>query len=241
MNDPTPPLVTLANDGGDDTARWLIAAAAPLLTEGTPRNFAELLFGRAAPEDLVASSSRDIAQLAQDAWEFLSTRKPGCLKIRLQAPHGGDRLGDISVVEMINDDKPFLLDSTMGTLAELGVAVRLVAHPVLGVTRNPDGSLAKLDPAGTRESFIHIHIDRIDEEDRKTRILSALGDTLTEGHLAVAGWRPMLDRAAAVIKDLKANPPPLPPAEVSEAIEFLEWLLVDNFTFLGVREDSYDA
>src|SRR5262249_56275012 len=74
----------------------------------------------------------------------------------------------------------------------------------------------------------------------RRRIVKALGDALTEVHLGVSHWRPMLKRVDEVIADLKANPPPLPPAEVAETVEFLQWLLMDNFTFLGVRSDAYD-
>ncbi len=45
----------------------------------------------------------------------------------------------------------------------------------------------------------------------------------------------MTARVAAVIAELKANPPPLPVAEIAEAIQFLEWLVANNFTFLGIR------
>jgi glutamate dehydrogenase len=238
MNDTTPAAIT---DDGGDKARRLIAAAGPLLDSGIPPDFAERMFGRVAPEDLLVCTARDIARLAADCWEFLgAARQPGGVKLRLQAPQASDRLGDISVLEIVNDDKPFLLDSTMGALADLGVAVRLVAHPVLGVARSADGALVGLDATGARESFIHIHIDRVDDDARKTRILGAVGDTLTEVHLAVTDWRPMLDRVGTLIKELETKPPPLPPAEVAEAIGFLKWLLDANFTFLGVREDSYD-
>ena len=111
MND-TSPLQAATGDDGADKARRLIAAAGALLGAETPANFADLLFARTAPEDLLAYTARDLAQLAHDAWTFLAERKPGNLKIRLQSPLDSDRLGDISVIEIINDDKPFLLDST---------------------------------------------------------------------------------------------------------------------------------
>ena len=240
MNDVTPLPVTGTDDGGDK-ARGLITAASALLPAEVPADFAEQLFGRTAPEDLLAYSARDLATLAQDAWGFLAERKPGSAKIRLQSPRDGDRLGAISVIEVVNDDKPFLLDSTMGELTALGLEVRLVAHPVLGVSRDPLGRVIALVPGGGRESFIHIHIERIDDEARKSRILGALSDTLTEVQFAVADWPSMLRRVREVVAELQASPPPLPADEVAEAIEFLQWLLVDNFTFLGVREDTYDA
>jgi glutamate dehydrogenase len=238
MNDTSPLTMTVGDDS--DKARGLIAAAGALLPAAIPASFADLLFARTAPEDLLAYSAADLARLAQDAWEFLAERPPGSPKMRLQSPRDGDRLGAISVVELVNDDKPFLLDSTMDELTELGVEVRLVAHPVLRVARDPGGRLTGLSAEGARESFIHIHVGRIDDEARKARILSALGEVLTEVHLAVADWRLMLGRVGEVIADLIRQPPPLAVDEIAEAIEFLQWLLQDNFTFLGVREDLYD-
>ena len=232
--------MTVTPDDSGDKARQLIAAAGPLLGDGAPPDFAERLFGRVAPEDLVAYEASDLARLARNAWTFLAERKPGTVKIRLTPPFDSNRLDAISVIEIINDDKPFLLDSTMGELTDLGVEVRLVAHPVLTVERAPDGALTGLAPKGTRESFIHLHVERIDDEARKTRILSALGDALTEVHFAVADWTTMLQRVGEVIADIESRPPPLPPDEVAEAIAFLQWMMVDNFTFLGVRSDSYD-
>ena len=46
----------------------------------------------------------------------------------------------------------------------------------------------------------------------------------------------MLARVGEVIAELKNNPPPLPVDEIAEAIQFLEWLVANNFTFLGVRD-----
>src|SRR4051794_1712541 len=124
MDDISHHAITVGDDG--DGARALIAAAGALLPANIPADLAELLFARTVPEDLLAHSAADLARLAEDAWEFLAERQPGSPKMRVQSPRGGDRLGDISVIEIVNDDKPFLLDSTMDALAELGVDVRLV-------------------------------------------------------------------------------------------------------------------
>jgi glutamate dehydrogenase len=151
---------------------------------------------------------------------------------------------NISVLELLNDDKPFLLDSVMSELAELGLEVRLVAHPVFTVERGAAGDLlgitAETVPGGRRESVIHIHVERIDEEARREKIVSELREVMTEVAYAVVDWRAMLARTAQVIAELKANPPPLPVDEIAEAIQFLEWLALDNYVFLGMRNDSYD-
>ena len=148
----------------------------------------------------------------------------------------------MTVVEIVNDDMPFLVDSVMGEIAERKPEIRLVAHPVFGVRRTGT-KLSAIDApsaAETRESFIHIHLAPI-ADDTCGELTRALQTVLDEVRLAVLDWRAMRERVNANIAELKANPPPLPVDEIAEAIQFLEWLLTDNFTFLGVRDYNVDG
>ena len=107
------------------------------------------------------------------------------------------------------------------------------------MTRDADGHLLAFRahaPLKARESFIHLHVERIAEERERDEIIAALGEVLAEVRRAVMDWKPMLARTGDLIADLKRNPPALPPEEISEAVAFLEWLIADNFTFLGMRE-----
>ena len=72
-------------------------------------------------------------------------------------------------------------------------------------------------------------------------LVHALEIVLGEVRLAVQDWRPMRDRVTSIVAELKATPPPLPVDEIAEAIQFLQWLLADNFTFLGVRDYKVDG
>ena len=139
---------------------------------------------------------------------------------------------------------PFLFDSVIGELSDRKLAVRLVAHPVFGVTRQGAKliALGAPDAAGSkRESFIHIHIDPIEEAAARADLVRGLQAVLEEVRLAVQDWRPMIERVNAVIAELKTNPPPLPVDEIAEAIQFLQWLSADNFTFLGLRDYTFDG
>src|SRR4029079_10297794 len=86
----------------------------------------------------------------------------------------------------------------------------------------------------TRESFIHIHVERIEDAGRRAEIVQGLEQALAEVAHCVADWRPMIRRVNEVIQDLKTNPPPVPVDDIAEAIQFLEWVAADNFTLLGV-------
>ena len=167
-----------------------------------PDGFAALLFGRAAPEDLVALSTRaELAALAREAWTFFGTRKPGAPKIRFESPdasrgdrledHLGDRdrqrrhavpgqLGD-GRAERARARRPPRRASDPGRRARQGrqAQVRAAARPRAG-------------NGASRESFIHIHVERVDDDARRAEIVQALEQVLAEVRAAVQDWRPMV-------------------------------------------------
>jgi glutamate dehydrogenase len=227
-------------------ARDLLEHAQAQLSSLDPHvatGFAAQLYGRAVPEDLLHYGPADLAMLAAHAYALLAERTPGTAKIRCEKvmlADSGERKA-IGVVEIVNDDMPFLLDSVMGELSERRLPVRLVAHPVLDVQRESGRLVTIGGPgAGARESFIHLHVDGLDDEAACADLTKALEAILAEVRLAVVDWRPMLDRVNGIVADLKTNPPPLPVDELAEAIQFLQWLLADNFTFLGVRNYRFE-
>src|SRR5262249_7490808 len=86
-----------------------------------------------------------------------------------------------------------------------------------------------------RESFIHIHFGRIDDEARCAELVQGIAQVLADVRVSVHDWRAMVDRVEQVIAALKSSPPPLPAEEVAAATAFLEWLIANNFTLPGVR------
>ncbi|HEU5019779.1 MAG TPA: NAD-glutamate dehydrogenase [Pseudolabrys sp.] len=210
-----------------------------------PASFVAQLYARAVPEDVMRYAANDLALFGERAYDLLSERTPGEPKLRCETLMlGGSTHRAVTVLEIANDDMPFLLDSVMGELAEHKLEVRLVAHPVLGVRREGSrltavGSADAADAA--RESFIHVHVEPSADAELCAVLVSELKNVLGEVRQAVQDWRPMLDRINSIVADLKTNPPPLPVDEIAEAIQFLQWLAADNFTFLGVRNYVFDG
>jgi glutamate dehydrogenase len=150
---------------------------------------------------------------------------------------------EISVLEVLNDNMPFLFDSTMAELAEQGIEVTLVAHPIIAVERDEQGKLLGFygetlaeGAKGERESLIHLQIARLDADADRQKLIEGLTKTLNDVRACVTDWRAMRARVEQAIKTFNSNPPPLPIDEVAEANQFLQWLCADNFTFLGLRE-----
>ncbi len=224
----------------------LLDAAAALLAKrrpDIPADFVAMLFGLAVPDDLDRYSAEVLAGIAEQSWAFLAERTAGVPKIRFEpaaSPPG------LAVLEIVNDDMPFLVDSVVGELNQRGLDIRLFVHPVFVVERDSTGRLTGFMPAppaagGSRESFIHLHIEGADDTAQRTEIVRALEGVLADVRVCVHDWQPMLARIRIVIAELRETPPPLPVDEIAEAIQFLEWIVEENFTFLGARDFTFTA
>ena len=151
----------------------------------------------------------------------------------------------MTLVEILNDDMPFLVDSVLGELQDFGADVRFVAHPILSVERDERGRLRRYlgtepaPPPAIRESLIHVHVGRIALESDRQALAERLDEVLTLVRRAVVDWRAMVARVRQAIADYTSRPPAIASDEVNEAVAFLEWLVADNFTFLGIREHDF--
>src|SRR5581483_5115484 len=141
------PVKGLLGSEEESAAAGLVAEASRLLeaeSYGVPKGFVGQLFGQAAADDVIAYTARELAQMARDAWALLQLRKPGAPKIQvgsLNAVEAGGRANAVSVVQIVNDNMPFLLDSVMAELNAQRLGIRLVVHPVLTLARDDSGRL----------------------------------------------------------------------------------------------------
>lgn len=223
-----------------------IESAASGLPGAMPSEFPRLLFGRSVAEDLEALPPELLAHAAIEAFAHLAQpRKADSINLRFRddAYDEAGQQRQITILEVVNDNKAFLLDSTLAELQDQGFDPRLVAHPILAVARDPEGAFLSLAgeaagraPEGTRrESLIHIHLDRIDSAEAREKLQLGLERVYADVGLAVDDWAAMRGRITEVIQAYRGNPPPLPEDEITEALQFLEWIAGDNFTLLGVR------
>src|SRR6266571_1000192 len=192
----------------DDKARaTLIREATRSMQPGkTPRPFAELLFDHTNIEDIANYDATSLAFLAEQAWEHVQQRTAGSGDIRVINPMMPDGR-EISVLEVLNDNMPFLFDSIMAELAEQGIEVTLVAHPIIAVERDDQGKLLRFHgealpegAKGTRESLIHLHITRLDADADRQKLIDGLTRTLNNVRACVIDWRAMRDRVEEAIK-----------------------------------------
>ena len=245
----------------DDSKDELIAKAAELASgrKGavgppgtTAEQFLRTYYRHVAPEDIVERSDVDLFGAAMSQYKVASVRPQGTANIRVFTPsvseHGWSCEGH-TVVEVVTDDMPFLVDSVTMELNEQSRSVHMVVHPQLLVRRDITGELQEIftseqqDGPGHdmphdvfRESWMHIEIDRETEPEDLTDIEQSLAKVLRDVREAVEDWERMHAQARQIVADLEESPPPLPEQEIAEGKALLEWLADDHFTFLGYRE-----
>jgi glutamate dehydrogenase len=217
-----------------------ICAAALAIGGEEAAEFARRLFGRVADKDLAAASSDQRAGAAVSLLSFARRRLPGVAKVRAfnaTQDHGFETRH--TVVQIVNDDMPFLVDSVANEFNRREIAVHLLAHPVLAVRRDIDGDYLGLAPkTGERarsESMMHIEIDRQTDPAVLDELTAQLTRILGEVRLAVEDWRAMRQGCIDAIVDLAASRSP----NIAEYDDFLRWLEADHFTFLGHRRYRY--
>ncbi len=193
-------------------------------------------------DEVVETDSEQLYAASLALWKFCASRKPGAPRVRFYNPdmteHGWD--SPHSVLEVINDDMPFLVDSLAAFLTERGIGIHTLLHPVLTVVRDANGVLKKLvEPgaeAATRESVIQGQVDQIGDDKILGELESGLLQVLADVRVAVADWKPILNRLSGVVESLRKDAPKKIANITAEVTGFLEWLAQDHFTFLGYRE-----
>ncbi|MBC6983326.1 NAD-glutamate dehydrogenase [Caulobacter sp. 17J80-11] len=197
-----------------------------------------------ALEDYVADetpqlSPEDFAAVLADFWKFGEVREGGAgPMIRLRRATGAEgRPMAYDVLEIVQDDAPFLVDSVMGELADHGVSVRAMFHPVLTLERFGQG-LRRAHGDTQRESTILVVIDPV-AEDRRAGLIEGLQVALADVRAAVADFTPMQELLGRTVAELEKGVAGVDPALVAEQAAFLKWLNADHFVFLGARVYDY--
>ena len=173
-------------------------------------------------------------------------RAKGEAKIRVYNPHLEEQgwKSPHTVVEIVNDDMPFLVDSVTAQLNLLETEVSLVIHPIFRVARDAQGKMTDMQPRGGEigqaESFMHVQINEQPAEQHRV-IREALTKVLADVRAAVEDWQSMRERCDSLIGQLEENPPPLPAEEIASGIEFLKWLNDNHFTHLGYRHYTFEG
>ncbi|MEV6863335.1 NAD-glutamate dehydrogenase [Streptosporangium subroseum] len=205
--------------------------------------FLRLYYRHVAPEDLLSRNPVDVYGPAMAQRQLAEKRPQGRALVRAYTPtleeHGWDPGG--SVVEVVTDDMPFLVDSVTMEFNRHEIGTQLVVHPQMRVRRDMTGKLlgrGEEDITGQMlaESWMHFEIDRQNDPAVLKQLEADLQRVLEDVRNAVEDFVKMRALALQTAEDVSVNPPPLDPAGVEDSLELMRWLADGHFTFLGYRE-----
>jgi glutamate dehydrogenase len=212
-------------------------------------HFVRRYFAHVAPDDVIYTSFDTLVGGALSLWELGLQRTPGVPKVRLFNPTA-EKNGwglEHTVVEIVNDDMPFLVDSVTAEINRRERKIHLLLHPVIRAVRDNKGNRLEVTetlntPANAVvESYMHVEIDQETEPTELESIRTSLERILGEVRLAVKDWRAMRAALKANVDELETAKLPMPAEEVAEAREFLRWLDTGNFIFLGHRRYAFET
>jgi glutamate dehydrogenase len=241
----------------EESRTQLLRKAAELAERQSGDDLAAFLgryYKHVATEDLLARQPEDLLGAALSHKSLAQQRPVGTASVRAFTPsvdEHGWATGH-TVIEIVTDDMPFLVDSVTAELGREERALHLVVHPQLAVRRDATGRLVEIldvPLAGQTpkdlpydavvESWMHLEIDRESNPAALNEVTDRVQQVLADVRVAVEDWPKMCQTAMDMAASMTEQAPPgVDPAEVKDAHDLLMWLADGHFTFIGYREYS---
>ncbi|MFS8099475.1 NAD-glutamate dehydrogenase [Lentzea alba] len=203
------------------------------------------LFYRHVPaEEVNDDDPVDLVGAVRSNYQLAESRVPGRAAVRILNP---TRSQDgwqcpVTVVQVVTDDMPYLVDSVASELTRGGVQVQRVVHPIVVVRRDPVTGertevLPTADPAdppadALAESWMNIEVDLITDADRARELETRLLTVLTDVREVVEDTDRMVATALQLAEELAKDSS----EATTDGAKLLQWLADGHFTFMGYRQ-----
>ncbi|HZZ91438.1 MAG TPA: NAD-glutamate dehydrogenase [Usitatibacter sp.] len=219
----------------------LADARLPAAQAREAREFIARYYEMLDPEDLQARDPEDLFGAALAHFGFARRFATGTPRLRVYNPRSEEHgwTSDHTVIEIVNDDMPFLVDSITMEVNRQGYTIHLFNHPLLTTKRDAAGELQSFAPPGgegPQESLMHVEIDREIDPARLKQLADGIVKVLADVRAAWQDWNAMRGRMEALVQELQAPPAAVPAEEATEVSAFLAWAADHHFTFIGYRE-----
>ncbi len=206
--------------------------------------FTRQYYSRVEAEDLAERNLSDLCGAALAHLDFAGKFKSGAPNLRVYNPQIQKDGWESShtIIEVVNDDMPFLVDSVTMEINRQRLKAHLTIHPVIKTKRDADGELNEILPpevvqSGHSESVMHVEVDRQTDPEKLAELEAGILRILGDVRKAVEDYPKMKDHMNRLVAEIrKPYPPGLIPETVDEDKALLTWLVDRHFVFLGYRD-----
>ncbi|MDF3047371.1 MAG: NAD-specific glutamate dehydrogenase [Candidatus Midichloriaceae bacterium] len=140
---------------------------------------------------------------------------------------------DYAVLQIVNIDIPFLIDSIVNELKLRQIDINLVSHSMFCIERDVKGSFLNFSPEGQKEYVIQIHIYNRYHEEYLDNVVLKLKEILECINYSVEDWLSMKTSILNTAQELSNYLKTVDNNSEGEVVAFLQWLHDNNFVFLG--------
>ncbi len=225
-----------------DTLSTLLKKSVPKGQSTLASDFVQHFYTNPSQESLTRMSQEDIVDGLSSLWSFFQQRKDNAPKFRVYhwKPKEGNALAERIIVDIVNDNMSFSLDSLYGLLQRLGTKPRLTFHPILAVERNAKGEVQSI--SGPKEATENqpleyvIHCEIVDNVSPEliTELKASLPTMLRDVKWANEDWKAMRAKALETVQELKTyRDKGFLDDTLEEVIKFVDWIEDEHYTFLG--------
>ena len=197
-------------------------------------------------EDIAPWEAEELHAIARSIYALSKKRKPDQTCLRIYNPDQKKHKWHVNrtVIEIVNADMPFLIDSIAAELLGHHHVIDVLFHPILNIQRDSKGHLQHVGDARAKgdgylsESYIHIQLESLLSQDEQDKLEKKLRSIIDDVSRATCDWQVMLERLEGTISSLSQMPKPSDIEAHDEARLFLQYVHANNFTFLGYRRDD---
>jgi len=211
--------------------------------------FSKILFRNMSKDDLENRNDSDLYGATLSLWNefydfsgekpFIRVFNPEIAKHGWQSTH--------TIVEILVQDSPFLVDSVRMALNRMGITAHLLLHSPISLRRDKDHKFVSFDGAVKgeadyfKQTVFLIEVDRQTNKKELDALNAELLSVVNEVSLAVLDWQAMRERLGEIIQEFPKTASSLTEQVKNETLKFLNWLYDHNFTLMGYRRYTAKA
>lgn len=196
--------------------------------------FLEIFYSQNQERDFDSYSLNDLQNLAVNSYDFFCKKKSNSYKINF------GKHDNFTIVNIVNIDRPFLVDSIVAMIEKNGFEIKNIIHPLYNVKRNKSGDLIEIDiedkASVITESVIQIHFKALisaNDADLLNMKISALLDNIA---LVVDDWKKIIENVSKIKSEISNYKNK---SKTNEVVSFIDWICDGGFIFLGYQEFLY--
>ncbi len=170
------------------------------------KSLLKALASRIPAEDLEQIDPDLFTDMVNAQWDLAKNRKSGERKISIKTPLLKGHSYRKTVIDFVNDDMAFLVDSIAAEINKKNSLIELLLHPIIYVRHDKNGKLIDASDTPkdgyTRQSHIRVRIRETLSEEQLKSLETDLSSALEDVFIANRDWKPMLAKLKEAREEL---------------------------------------